>query len=72
MSEPKEKRTESLQRLLSVEEAGTLIGLGKWRIRALIYRGELPYVLLGRRKMVDIRDIEALIESNKRREGKYR
>jgi excisionase family DNA binding protein len=58
----------SLQRLLSVQEAGTVIGLGQWRIRALIYRGELPYVRLGRRILVDIRDIEALIEANKQRE----
>jgi hypothetical protein len=65
-----EKTDESPIRLVAVETAGTIIGLGKWRIRSLVYSGELPYVRLGRRVMIDIRDIELFIESHKTREGR--
>ena len=70
MKTPQEKRNDSLVRLIDIVDAGIRIGLGKWRVRTLIYSGKIPYVRLGRRIMIDIRDIDAFIEANKTREGK--
>jgi excisionase family DNA binding protein len=56
------------QRLLTVKEAGSYLALGSWRIRSLIYRGELAYVRLGRRILIDLKDLDALIESKKQKE----
>lgn len=50
------------QRLLTVEAAGQYISLGPWRIRTLIWSHQLPCVRLGRRILVDIKDLDALIE----------
>jgi excisionase family DNA binding protein len=49
-------------RLLTIKEAGSYLALGPWRIRSLIYRGDLPYVRLGRRILLDRNDIDALID----------
>jgi excisionase family DNA binding protein len=59
------ERSESLRRLLSVKEAGTVLGLGEWRVRTLVWRMELPFVRIGRRIMIDIRDLENFILANK-------
>jgi len=56
---------ESLRRLLSVKEAGTVLGLGEWRVRTLVWRMELPFVRIGRRIMIDILDLENFIQANK-------
>jgi excisionase family DNA binding protein len=56
------------QRLLTLREAGAYLALGQWRIRSLIYGGELAYVRLGRRILVDLKDLDALIDSKKQRE----
>ncbi len=50
------------QRLLTVNEAGHYISLGPWRIRTLIWSRQLPCVRLGRRVLVDLKDLDALIE----------
>jgi excisionase family DNA binding protein len=62
--EPAE-RSESLRRLLSVKEAGTVLGLGQWRVRTLVWRMEIPFVRIGRRIMIDIKDLENFIQANK-------
>ena len=56
------------QRLLTVKEAGSYLALGPWRIRSLIYRGELPYVRLGRRILLDLKDLDSLVEAKKQKE----
>jgi excisionase family DNA binding protein len=56
------------KRLLTLNEAGAYIGLSHWRVRSLIYSGQLPYVRLGRRILIDLRDLDALIDSKKQRE----
>ena len=63
-----EKEAVFSQRLLTVKEAGSYLALGSWRIRSLIYRGELAYVRLGRRILIDLKDLDALIESKKQKE----
>jgi excisionase family DNA binding protein len=56
------------QRLLTIKEAGSYIALGPCRIRSLIYRGELPYIRLGRRILIELKDLDALIDSKKHEE----
>jgi excisionase family DNA binding protein len=56
------------QRLLTVKEAGSYLALGPCRVRALIHRGEVSYVKLGRRILLDLKDLDALVETKKRRE----
>lgn len=56
------------QRLLTVKEAGSCLALGPWRVRSMIYRGELPYLRLGRRILLDLKDLDSLVEAKKQRE----
>jgi len=56
------------KRLLTLNEAGTYIGLSHWRVRSLIYSGQLAYVRLGRRILIDLKDLDSLIDSKKERE----
>ena len=55
------------KRLFTLNEAGAYIGLSHWRVRSLIYSG-LAYVRLGRRILIDLKDLDALIDSKKQRE----
>jgi len=57
------------RRLLSLNEAATVLGLSKVSIRRLIWRAELPVVRITRRLQVDVRDLERLIEQAKDRIG---
>jgi hypothetical protein len=65
--ETQPKARDGQKRLLTLNEAGVYIGLSHWRVRSLIYSG-LPYVRLGRRILIDLKDLDALIDSNKQRE----
>lgn len=53
------------KRLLTVAEAGVFVNLGPWCIRRLIYSGQIPYVKIGRRILLDRKDIEEFIEARK-------
>jgi excisionase family DNA binding protein len=57
------------QRLLTIPEAARYLGCSVWSVRDLIWKGDLPYTRFGRRFQVDIQDLDALIEREKRREG---
>ena len=52
-------------RLLDMNSAGQYVGLSYWTIRAMIFRGEIPFIRAGRRILVDIRDLDAWVEANK-------
>lgn len=52
-------------RLLSVEDAAAYLSLSKREIYNMIANRELPAVIRGRRKMLDIRDMDAWIDRNK-------
>jgi len=56
------------KRLFTLNEAGSYIGLSHWRVRSLIYSGQPAYVRLGRRILIDLKDLDALIDSLKRQE----
>jgi excisionase family DNA binding protein len=53
-------------RLLSPEEAAKLLSLSKREVYNMTANGQLPAVQHGRRKMLDVRDLESWIEENKR------
>ena len=52
-------------RLFSLKRAAEYLGISYWTIRDYIFRGELPSVRLGRRVLVDVRDLDALVEKYK-------
>jgi excisionase family DNA binding protein len=54
------------RRLLTVEQTAEYLALSKRVIWEMLAAHELPVVARGRRKMVDIRDLDAWIETNKR------
>ena len=51
------------RRLYSVREAATYLGCGQSTIRREIRHRRLPCVRLGRRLLVDVRDLDAAIEA---------
>lgn len=55
------------RRVLSAEESAEYVGLSKAEIYNLMASGEIPTVAHGRRKMVDILDLDDWIERKKRR-----
>jgi excisionase family DNA binding protein len=59
----------SYVRLLSLKGAATYLGVSYWGLRGLVLNGQLPSVRVGRRILLDIRDLEAFIERNKQIES---
>jgi excisionase family DNA binding protein len=53
------------RRLLSITEGATYLALSKREIYNMIGTGDLPAVKHGRRKMLDIRDLDEWIARNK-------
>jgi excisionase family DNA binding protein len=56
-------------RLLTLPEAARYLGCTVWAVRELIWRGELHYTRFGKRFQVDLRDLDVLIDREKRQEG---
>ncbi len=54
-------------RLLSLKAAGDYLSISFWAVRTLIWNGQLASVRMGRRVLVDVRDLDAWIEKNKER-----
>lgn len=52
-------------RLLSLEEAAIYLGVSKWTLRDLIFRGDLPHLKIKRRVLVDRADLDAYISRAK-------
>ena len=53
------------QMLLSVREAGKILGISHHTIRAWIYQRRLPVVRLGRRVLIRREDLEDFIRRNR-------
>jgi len=53
------------RRLLSIEESAVYLSLSKREVYSMIANRELPAVTHGRRKMLDILDLNAWIDQNK-------
>ncbi len=48
-------------RLLSQHEAATYLGVSYWTLRDLTYRGDLPYIRIKRRILIDRADLDNYI-----------
>jgi excisionase family DNA binding protein len=57
------------RRLLTLPEAAQYLGCTLWSVRELIWKGRLPYTRFGKRFQVDRRDLDALVDREKRSEG---
>jgi len=56
-------------RLLSQQEAAAYLGISYWTLRDLTFRGEVPYVKIGRRILVDRLDLDTYLDRAKIRQG---
>lgn len=59
MNQPKQSPVEA--RLISEEEAARYLGISKWTVRNLRFRGDLPTTKIGRRILLDRQDLEAYL-----------
>lgn len=55
------------KRLYSIKELVLLIGATEWFWRSQIWDGKLPFVQVGRKMLVDKKDIEKFIQNHKMR-----
>ena len=55
-------------RLLPLKDAAQWLGLTVWAMRERIWAGQIPVVQFpgGRKQYIDIQDLEAFIQNNKR------
>ena len=53
------------KRLYSIKELVKEIGATEWFWRTQIWDGQLPYVQVGRKMLIDRNDIEAFIQKHK-------
>jgi hypothetical protein len=53
------------KRLYSLEEAAIYLGRSLWSVRRLVWNGLLSKVEAGGRIHIDVRDMDAFIDSNK-------
>ncbi|MGA3116897.1 MAG: hypothetical protein ABSF90_20955 [Syntrophobacteraceae bacterium] len=58
-------RTVTVKRLLSLREVVEEIGGTMWFWRSQIWAGRIPVVQVGKKQWIDMRDLDAFIESNK-------
>ena len=67
----RKKRTKPTQlyrrekRLYSIEDASVYLGRSVWAVREMIWAGKIPHIRDGRRTLLDIKDMDAWIDSNK-------
>ena len=53
------------KRLYSIKELVAEIGATEWFWRSQIWDGQLPYVQVGRKMLIDMNDIETFINKHK-------
>lgn len=55
-------------RLLPLKDAAAWLGLTVWAMRERIWAGQIPVVQFpgGRKQYIDVKDLEAFIQNNKR------
>ena len=58
-------KPEPVRRLLSQQEAAVYLGISYWTLRELNFRGDIPYLRIGRRILVDRQDVDAYLERGK-------
>jgi len=52
-------------RLLRVTQAAAYLGCSPWHVRRLLWAKEIPFLRLGKRFVVDMRDLDAFIARQK-------
>jgi excisionase family DNA binding protein len=50
---------------VSLAEASAYLAVSDWSIRAMVWRGDLPHVRLGKRILIDARDLDGWIDREK-------
>jgi excisionase family DNA binding protein len=60
------------QRLLSVCAAAEWLGVSEFHVRRLVWKGELPFIRIGRIIRIDKVDLERFVDSEKSRNGAAR
>lgn len=56
------------RRLYSIKEVALYLGRSPWTIAEMVRTGKLPYIPDGKRRFLDIEDINKWIVSNKKRD----
>jgi excisionase family DNA binding protein len=65
MVESKYAQAAPAKRLYSIKELVAYFGVTPWYWRSQIWAGFLPYVQVGRKMLIDHKDVEAFIQKNK-------
>lgn len=55
------------QRLVSLPQGAAYLGLSLWSVREHVWHGRIPCVRIGRRVLLDLRDLDEVIEQSKTR-----
>lgn len=53
------------RRLLTIQAAAEYLSTTPWAIRSLLWGREVPFLRLGKRFLLDVRDLDAWIDRNK-------
>ena len=56
------------RRLFSIKEVAAYLGRSPWTVAEMVRTGKFPYVPDGKRKLLDIKDVDRWIDMNKRRD----
>ncbi|OGW53661.1 MAG: hypothetical protein A2Y81_12485 [Nitrospirae bacterium RBG_13_43_8] len=56
------------QRLCSIKQAAVILGRSPWTVAEMVRSGRLPYIPDGKRRFLDIHDLNDWIEKSKRRD----
>jgi len=69
MIQKNNQNSEFQQRLISQKEAGKYLGISYWTVRDMVFRGDIPHIRIGRRVLIDIKDLEEFIQRSKFKQG---
>lgn len=58
-----------IKRLYSIKEAAVFLGRSEWSVREMLWAAKMPYIKDGKRIFIDIGDLEAWIDRNKKMFG---
>jgi len=56
------------RRLFSIREIAVYLGRSPWTVAEMVRTGKFPYVPDGKRKLLDIKDVDRWIDINKRQD----
>jgi excisionase family DNA binding protein len=58
-------RVRSAKRLYTTEEAALYLGVSRWVLTKMLRDGLVPYVQAGKKKLIDLKDLDKWIEEQK-------